>query len=428
MYSAVDMTLRKQKIFLLAVYALCVALRSPALMIHGRIFAEEGPVYLRYAWIHRSIHALLAPHLGYYSLWPNLCAILAARIFPLSDAAIVLTWCAFLAQLLTAWLIVECETFDTLKRKGLALAVLLLASNLEVWLNTINTQFYFAICGAVILISRESRLRGPRYGALLLGGLTGPVVACLAPLFLVRAFLNKSKEAIFQSALLALCAITQFAVVLSQLSSGTREISFQPKGIAPVFLVRYLAPAFSGKIGETAAMVTILGQPSRYWGNRLTWHLPLGWPFVVLWALIDVALIGLLLWISPSRSSKWLLAMAMWLALFAMYGALGGTYKVSERYAFSSEVLIGLSLVLGITNTANSRLQRRVGSVLLACFLVSGTVEYIYFHRWLRTEIAPDWTAQITAWQSDHSRELFASPNGWPGFTLPSSKSTDGAR
>ena len=134
------MTLRKQKGLLLAVYALCVALRAPALMIHGRIFAEEGSVYLRYAWIDRPILALLAPHLGYYSLWPNLCGIVAAHVFPLSHAAIVLTWCAFLAQLLTAFLIVECEAFESLKSKGLALAVLLLASNLESWLNTINTQ------------------------------------------------------------------------------------------------------------------------------------------------------------------------------------------------------------------------------------------------------------------------------------------------
>lgn len=419
MYSAVDMTLRKQKGLLLAMYALFVALRSPALMIRGRIFAEEGSVYLRSAWMSRPGQAFLTPHLGYYSAWPNLCGILAARVFPLSQAAIVLTWCAFLAQLLTAYLIVECEAFGTAKVKGLALAVLLLASNLEAWLNTINSQFYFAICAAVILISQDNRLRVQRYGALALGGLTGPVVACVAPLFLFRAFLHRSKDAVAQSALLVVCAVAQFAVVFGQLGSGVREISFQPKGIAPVFLVRYLVPAFSGKLGETAAMVTILGQPSRYWGSRLTSHLPLSWPFILLWVFMDVGLIALLLWVSPSRNSKWLLATAAWLALFAMYGALGGTFKVSERYAFSSEVLIGLSLVLGVTSVASSTLRRRLGIVLLACFLVSGSLEYIYFHRWFRTEAAPDWTAQIVAWQRDHRRELFVSPRGWPGFTLP---------
>jgi hypothetical protein len=413
------MSLRKQKGLLLVVYALCVALRSPALMIHGRIFAEEGSVYLRYAWIHPPMRALLVPHLGYYSLWSNLCGIVAARVFPLSHAAIVLTWCAFLAQLLTAFLIVECEAFESLKSKGLALAVLLLASNLEAWLNTINTQFYFANCAAVILISQGSRLRVARYGALLLGGLTGPVVACVTPFYLLRAFLNRSKDAIAQSALLLLCTVIQFAAVVSQLSTGARELSFQPKGIAPVFLVRYLIPSFFSKLGETAAMVTILGQPSRYWGTRLTWHLHLSWPFIILWALVDASFIALLLWISPGRSSKWLLAVAGWLALFAMYGALGGTFNVSERYAFSSEVLIGLSLVLGVTNAENSRLRRSLGSVLLACFLLSGTLEYIYFHRWLSTQLAPDWSAQIDAWQSDHTRELSVSPKGWPGFTLP---------
>ena len=287
-----NMTLRKQKRVLPCSPCTRYASRCvlPPLMLHGRIFAEEGSVYLRYAWIHRPIRALLAPHLGYYSLWSNLCGIVAARVFPLSHAAIVLTWCAFLAQLLTAFLIVECEAFESLKSKGLALAVLLLASNLEAWLNTINTQFYFAICAAVILISQGSRLRVARYGALLLGGLTGPVVACVTPFYLLRAFLNKSKDAVAQSALLLLCTVIQLAAVVSQLSTGARELSFQPKGIAPVLLVRYLVPSFFSKLGETAAMVTILGQPSRYWGARLTWHLPLSWPFIILWAVVDACL------------------------------------------------------------------------------------------------------------------------------------------
>jgi hypothetical protein len=99
-----------------------------------------------------------------------------------------------------------------------------------------------------------------------------------------------------------------------------------------------------------------------------------------------------------------------------MYGSLNGTFQVSERYAFSSEVLIGLSLVLGLASPAKSTLQKTPAIVLLACFLVSGTLEYVYFHRWLRTELAPDWTTQILAWEGDHSRELFVSPKGWPRF------------
>ena len=64
-------------------------------------------------------------------------------------------------------------------------------------------------------------------------------------------------------------------------------------------------------------------------------------------------------------------------------------------------------------------LQFFTNVVLLACFLLSGTLEYIYFHRWLGTQLAPDWSVQIDAWQSDHTRELFVSPKDWPGFTLP---------
>jgi len=254
----------KQKTLLLTLYALIVALRSPTLLIHGRIFAEEGPVYFRSAWMSSGLQALLVPHLGYYSLWANLCGVLAT--LSLEHAAVVFVCCAFAAQLLAGYLVLECEAFEGFASKALALAVLLLASNLEVWLNTINSQFYFAICAAVIFVSQAGQLRLARNAALLLGGLTGPFVASLAPLFVVRAFLQKSKDAVVQASLLMACAVVQAVAVLTQLHSGERQLVFQPKGIAPILLVRYLIPTFFSKLGETASAVVILGQPSRFWG------------------------------------------------------------------------------------------------------------------------------------------------------------------
>jgi hypothetical protein len=228
-------------------------------------------------------------------------------------------------------------------------------------------------------------------------------------------------------------AAAQFAVVLKGLRAGVRQVSFEPVAIAAVFLVRYICRAFFTKLGETAALVVVLGQPSRYWGARLTWHFPMDWTHILLWALVDMVWIAAFAWLSANQisanrisadrsngSSWWLLAMAVWLALFTMYGALGGTRNVSERYAFPFEVLIGLSLVIAVSKQYKSGLQKAAGAVLLTLFLASGTLEYFYYHRWIDEQrpAAPEWSSQVTAWQNNPEQELFVWPKGWPGFHL----------
>jgi len=91
--------LRRNWIVLAAIFFL-IFLRSPGILVHGRMYAEEGTVYFRYAWTENPLRALLAPHQGYYSLVPNACTLIAARLIPLPQAAVFLTWCALAIQLL----------------------------------------------------------------------------------------------------------------------------------------------------------------------------------------------------------------------------------------------------------------------------------------------------------------------------------------
>ena len=101
----------------LTVALLVLFCRLPRLLLHGRILAEEGTTYLRYAWDATPLRAMLAPHQGYYSLLDNLCALIAARLLPLSAAALFFTWSAVAVQLLLLFLVVECEVFRTPSRR-----------------------------------------------------------------------------------------------------------------------------------------------------------------------------------------------------------------------------------------------------------------------------------------------------------------------
>lgn len=419
-----------QKAKLLALYVLLVALRYPWLLLHGRLWAEEGPVYLRGAWLNSFPSALFAAHIGYYALWPNCSALFAARILPLRFAALGMTWCAFLVQILAGYLIVECETFSTIKTKMLALLVLLLAApSFEVWLNTINSQFYLAVCAVIVFLSRADRHRIQRNVVLALAAFTGPMTAFLTPFFLLRAFLLKTKGAALQAGVLTTCAFVQVAAVLESMHAGARQINFKPSGAAPEFLVEYIAIPFFSTVGKKLASSLIMNQTGNYLLTSHTasthlllifmrYHLPLTWPFLLMWAIIDLAFITALVWITSDRSDRsswWLLAMSLWLAMFSIYGSLRGTYDVADRYVFPSAVLIGISLMLAGTRTTARRAQKIAAKCLLACFLLAGAVEYLSYPRWIAymRPPGPGWYTQVQQWEQNPHRTLSVWPRGY---------------
>ena len=426
-----------QKAVLLLLYSLLVALRDPWLLLHGRLWAEEGTVYLRSAWSSSISATLFSPHLGYYALWPNFCSLLAAHVFPLPCAALVDTWCSFFIQVFAGCLILQCEAFSTVRIKSFALLVLLLAApSRQVWLNTINSQFYLVVCAVIVFFSRTDRHQLQRNFTLALAGLTGPVTTFLTPFFLLRALFAKTRSAYLQAAVLTTCACTQILVIRESLHAGVRRISFQPSGIAPEYLVEYIIMPFFGRTSKKLALSLILNQMGAYVSTAQTsvghfktlvmsYHLPLIWPFLLLWAVVDSAFLALLLWSTydrTDRSSWWLLIMSIWLALFSIYGAVGGTYAVGERYVFPSVVLMGLALLLAAARTTAVHSRKVVAACLLGCFLLAGALDYFSYPQWVGWEkpAGPGWRTQVQMWQQNPNRKFSVWPPEFHGdFTLP---------
>ncbi|MGA8289422.1 MAG: hypothetical protein WBG23_01590 [Acidobacteriaceae bacterium] len=426
-----------QKAALLLLYSLLVALRDPWLLLHGRLWAEEGTVYLRSAWSSGVSATLFSPHLGYYALWPNFCSLLAAHVFPLQYAALVDTWCSFFIQVFAGWLLLQCEAFSSIRIKSFALLVLLLAApSRQVWLNSINSQFYLVVCAVIVFLSRSDRRQLMRNFALALAGMTGPVTTFLTPFFLLRALFAKTRSAYVQAAVLTTCACTQILVIRESLHAGVRHINFQPSGIAPEYLVEYIVMPFFGRTSKKLALSVILNQMGAYVSTAQTslghfktlvmsYHLPLTWPFLLLWAVVDIAFLALLLWATydrADRSSWWLLIMSIWLALFSIYGAVGGTYAVGERYVFPSVLLMGLALLLAAARTTTAHTRKVVATFLLACFLLAGAFDYFSYPQWVGWEkpAGPTWSTQVQMWRQDPSRRLSVWPPEFHGdFTLP---------
>ena len=84
---------------------------SPSLLLHGRVFAEEGSEYFQYAWDAPWLTALLARHMGYYSLLMNGTTVTAAHLIPLESVGFFFTSAALRVLLLAVYLAAPCEMF-----------------------------------------------------------------------------------------------------------------------------------------------------------------------------------------------------------------------------------------------------------------------------------------------------------------------------
>ncbi len=176
----------KGSFLILIAAALTTIIRSPLLLLHGRVWAEEGTVYYQQAWDTHVMDALLAVHVGYYSLFMNGLTLIAEKCAPPELLALILTWAAFAALMLTVYLAIECEAFRDARSRWLAAGIVVLTPAIEVWLTAEDVQFYLVVCVALIWISDETRHRVLRSVTLLLGGLTGPVSCILTPFLCSR--------------------------------------------------------------------------------------------------------------------------------------------------------------------------------------------------------------------------------------------------
>src|ERR1700755_2784799 len=211
---------------LLSVALVVLFCRLPRLLLHGRILAEEGTTYLRYAWDATPLRALLAPHQGYYSLLDNLCALIAARLLPLSAAALFFTWTAVAVHLLLLFLAIECEVFRTPFERCCALfALLLVTPNFEVWLNLENCQSLLAVAAAIVLISSARRLFAIRTTILLLASLSGVTTLPIIPLFWYRVWRERSRRVLIYALSVTLPACLQAAILVDSIRAGSRPVT-----------------------------------------------------------------------------------------------------------------------------------------------------------------------------------------------------------
>jgi hypothetical protein len=390
---------------------LAVAVRSPILLSHGRVFAEEGTVYLQQAWILDPLHTLTAVRQGYFSLLMNSFALLGARAIPLEWVGILYTTGALAVLMLTVYLALVCERFESGRTQTLAVAVILLAPAIEVWLTLLDAQFYLPVCVALICVSDERRHRLIRFGTLLLAGLTGPVSCALVPMLVLRAWRRPTWLAWAQAVILAIASVVQAAVLFVSVRTGGRKLDFASKAewFGPIVFVKVFSVSLMTRLGGFATQSLLNRHPNVA-------------VCLLLWSL---GLLSLSLFWRIARHGGWTAKAMFTMALMSLCFNYAGDpaptriiFTGEFRYFFTGTVLFWFSILLGLqASTASGDWKgQRLAQVVLGLALVSGLIDAAGY--WGRFQVLqPVWRQQVEAWRQDPTKPIRVVPTSW-GDTL----------
>lgn len=387
--------------------AIFLLLRTPYELLHGMVEGEEGTVYLRYAWDSTPLRAILAPHQGYYSFFPNLCGLIAARVLPLEAAGHLCVFAELAIQLLLVHVIVRCEAFRGTRQKAIAAAVgLLTAPTTAIVLCTDNAQFFLAIATGVILVSDPGKRSLERITILLFAGLNGVLSCCLLPFFAFQAWRQRDRSRWIQTGTLAACTVIQAIAVFSQhrvsphSSAALLAGSILAEGPLSQFATRWSAAEFCKVSGSPR----ILPFAAPFW---------LGVGATALAYLVAILAFGS----RDGRPARLLSVAAIFSLVLSLSHAGAVNYDLmcgsGAHYFFTFNLLLGFALVC--LSFSGPHYLARAAQVLIACSILSGAADVLYL---LRMPHAPDWHREVQLWRADPEHRIRIGPGGWPGIRL----------
>jgi hypothetical protein len=195
---------RPQSFVLLVVFftILATVYRDPRYFKVPRIWAEEGSVYIQSVLDNGILTSLFLPQLGYYSLFNNLAAAASYTIFGLEKIAFGTTLISMIVLFACIWtpLVLESRFWRQPYQRYCIIAAALFFSPGEIWLNTINIQFYLCLFTVFLLLSDLAVVDGWRksyiYCLAILASTTGITSVILLPFFILKMYQNRKTCAV----------------------------------------------------------------------------------------------------------------------------------------------------------------------------------------------------------------------------------------
>ena len=388
------------RILLLAVLVLLLAVaatRSPFILLHGRFWAEEGTIHFRHAFSDSSPTNMLFVYKnsGYFDLFCNAATWIAAR-GPLVQAPLVTVWLSFgaFAALLWVTLFWPSELLPTPFARITA-AILLVVGTVaiaEVWLNSLEAQTYLAILALLLLFVPLQMLGRGRFiagaGFLAMAALSGVYADALAPLFVIRAFQERTRRCVVHAAVLCISALVQLSIAFSLRSSGdvsSKKLVFRGVGSVTRATAGWHVAGF------------VFGQQNAGEFLRHSYS-HIGLAVLCVFALGVCVFLAILLAHAPNRRVPLFLLGALLLEeLLVNYGAgsiPGGRFAV---------VPIGILTLMVVHGAATARPTWLASIGVLLCgtvFLFGLSAFWTGQPRTLRCIDCPHWDAEVHRWRA----------------------------
>jgi hypothetical protein len=192
----------------LAACALALFARRPESWLNPQFWAEDAYFYERAYAI--GGNAFLLPYSGYFHLIPRIVAALSVQLDPRWVPAFFVACSGVLTLYVAAR--TQSSRSPIPRLAASALAVVLVPDAFEVLHNIVNIQWVLA-GGLMLLLLSDDPRRPSQYAhdfiAAVLLGLTGPFSVMLAPLFLWRAAVRRTRASYALAATVVLCGAVQ---------------------------------------------------------------------------------------------------------------------------------------------------------------------------------------------------------------------------
>jgi hypothetical protein len=375
-----------RKWLLFTIGAAAIVLRCPRLFFEPRFWAEEGSVFFAYAFKHSALSALTRPDGGNYDLPRNLASILAVNLAPLEWAPLVTTLFAFGIQLIPLVLILNHSgTLKSTSRQIVAIAFYLIAATSdEIWLTTLHSQRYLSIAAFLILLDEPDPGSSLKLWLqrllILVAGLSGPETVLLAPLFLLKCFLDRKGENAVHAVILSACAALQFSVFILLPSVASRFYPLDLRTFTTIIWTKNIMLPLLGWTGIKPFRWAYLHFPG-IWGQMLGVGL----------LLAEVLVFRALVRRVPRRDAILIFGSFLITSVFSVAFMIGEKSTLigefgGNRYFYATNFMLSLLLVLNIDPKGFWRSRSRVWTVLLVLALAMGTLRFWrfsgFFTRW----------------------------------------------